>query len=155
MTSSRNTRWTRAQLLRKHYFAPGTLKLYEQTCAQYIPYFTQYSFPAYLALLTGRGVYAREIITLDSAVIYCSVGASSSIAFSAGNAAHGFVVTLSFGFMAWGSVVPALRSAHCLYYSTLTGEDAEAAHREWFVKSYAALFGAWRVMGDAFWVCFT
>jgi hypothetical protein len=63
-------------------------------------------------------------------------GSACSVRFSAANSAHKLAGTVSFAFMALGSVLPALMAvaAQIVYRH----EDA----RKWLGKSYAALWGA-------------
>ena len=63
-----------------------------------------------------------------------SAGSLAGVRFSARNAAHGVVGTVSFAFMALASVVPA-------WLAALGGTD-DAARRRWLARSFAALFGA-------------
>ena len=63
-----------------------------------------------------------------------SAGSLAGVRFSARNAAHGVVGTVSFAFMALASVVPA-------WLAALGATDA-AARRRWLARSFAALFGA-------------
>jgi hypothetical protein len=92
-------------------------------------------------------------------VVLLVTGSSCSLVFSARNAAHKLAGTVSFGFMAAGAVVPATAALYCATsccHNTFPetpcdggggngDDDAIAAcgrAHVWFVRSFAALFGA-------------
>ena len=97
-----------------------------------------------VALLTGLGMvalghdHARYAWLLFAYLATLVPGSIASVVFSARNPAHKFAGTLSFVFMALGSVVPAVAALVC---HTSTGCAASSTHR-WVSRSVAALFGA-------------
>ena len=87
-----------------------------------------------LALLLGTmRLFVNFEGSLSAYLLLLTYGSLASVWFSSKNVAHGFAVTTSFAFMAFGSLGPAI----CAFMA----EDP-AVSRRWFLKSYAALWGA-------------